>query len=65
MGGIVVDYGDSTKAKKRYLVLSLKRAYKAPQGLTGMDGALFNEDRRNGVAYKVRMVGKDPRKTYH
>lgn len=33
-GGIVVDYPNSAKAKKHYLVLSFDRAYKAPQGLT-------------------------------
>ncbi len=38
-GGIVVDYPNSTKAKKHYLVLSFDRTYKAPAGLT--DGALL------------------------
>jgi 18S rRNA (guanine1575-N7)-methyltransferase len=38
-GGIVVDYPNSAKAKKHYLVLSFDRSYKAPQGLT--DGSLF------------------------
>lgn len=33
-GGIVVDYPNSTKAKKHYLVLSFDRSYKTPQGLT-------------------------------
>lgn len=56
-GGIVVDYPNSTKAKKHYLVLSFERAYKAPQGLTGMEGALLNEERAG-----VRVVDKDPRK---
>ena len=38
-GGVVVDYPNSTKAKKHYLVLTFDKAYKAPQGLT--DGALL------------------------
>ena len=46
-GGIVVDYPNSTKAKKHYLVLSFERAYKAPPGLlTGSDGSTA----RTGVA---------------
>mmetsp|Transcript_36377 Transcript_36377/g.63786 ORF Transcript_36377/g.63786 Transcript_36377/m.63786 type:complete len:175 (-) Transcript_36377:64-588(-) len=65
VGGIVVDYGNSTKAKKHYLVLSPEWAYKAPQGLSGMEGALLNEERRNGVAFEVRVVDKDSRKIYH
>jgi len=58
-GGIVVDYPNSTKAKKHYLVLSFERAYMAPQGLTGMEGALLNEDRK---PTGVRVADKDPRK---
>lgn len=47
-GGVVVDYPNSAKAKKHYLVLSFDRAYKAPEGLT--DGALLaNQHARNGV----------------
>jgi 18S rRNA (guanine1575-N7)-methyltransferase len=38
-GGIVVDYPNSTKAKKHYLVLSFDRTAKTPQALT-TDGAL-------------------------
>ena len=34
-----MDYPNSTKAKKHYLVLSFDRAYKAPVGLS--DGALL------------------------
>ena len=45
-GGIVVDYPNSTKAKKHYLVLSFDRSYKAPKNLT--DGALLSEA-RSGV----------------
>ncbi|KAL7428109.1 hypothetical protein ACHAXH_000756 [Discostella pseudostelligera] len=58
-GGIVVDYPNSTKAKKHYLVLSFERSYKAPQGLTGMEGALLNEDQQSGVVVAGK---KDPRK---
>ena len=57
-GGIVVDYPNSTKAKKHYLVLSFERSYKAPQGLTGVEGALLNEARGGGV----RVADKDPRR---
>ncbi|KAL7528457.1 hypothetical protein ACHAXR_004696, partial [Thalassiosira sp. AJA248-18] len=58
-GGIVVDYPNSTKAKKHYLVLSFERAYKAPQGLTGMEGALLNDER---AATGVRVADRDPNK---
>mmetsp|Transcript_8555 Transcript_8555/g.12211 ORF Transcript_8555/g.12211 Transcript_8555/m.12211 type:complete len:297 (+) Transcript_8555:94-984(+) len=46
-GGIVVDYPNSTKAKKHYLVLSFDRSYKAPAGLT--EGSLLSEARQSGV----------------
>jgi 18S rRNA (guanine1575-N7)-methyltransferase len=39
-GGIVVDYPNSAKAKKHYLVLSFDKSYKTPQGLT-TDGSLL------------------------
>jgi 18S rRNA (guanine1575-N7)-methyltransferase len=32
-GGIVVDYPNSTKAKKVYLCLSFERSYQVPRGL--------------------------------
>lgn len=38
-GGIVVDYPNSAKAKKHYLVLSFDRTAKTPQGIT-TDGSL-------------------------
>jgi len=41
-GGIVVDYPNSTKAKKHYLVLTFDRTYKAPRGLA--DGSLLAKD---------------------
>ena len=56
-GGIVVDYPNSTKAKKHYLVLSFERAHKTPQGLSGMEGALLHEERAG-----VRVADKDPKK---
>ncbi|KAK1739849.1 18S rRNA (guanine-N(7))-methyltransferase-related protein [Skeletonema marinoi] len=59
-GGIVVDYPNSTKAKKHYLVLSFERSYKAPQGLTGLEGALLNEGRSGSGG--VRVADKDPRR---
>lgn len=34
-GGIVVDYPNSTKAKKHYLCLSFERSYHVPRALTG------------------------------
>jgi len=40
-GGIVVDYPNSSKAKKHYLVLTFDRACKTPRGLT--DGSLLSE----------------------
>mmetsp|Transcript_7113 Transcript_7113/g.16506 ORF Transcript_7113/g.16506 Transcript_7113/m.16506 type:complete len:285 (-) Transcript_7113:56-910(-) len=57
-GGIVVDYPNSTKAKKHYLVLSFERVYKAPQGLTGAEGALLNEARTG-----VHVADRDPKKS--
>eukprot|EP00578_Thalassiosira_sp_NH16_P004145 CAMPEP_0181138846 /NCGR_PEP_ID=MMETSP1071-20121207/34464_1 /TAXON_ID=35127 /ORGANISM="Thalassiosira sp., Strain NH16" /LENGTH=332 /DNA_ID=CAMNT_0023225709 /DNA_START=88 /DNA_END=1083 /DNA_ORIENTATION=- len=59
-GGIVVDYPNSTKAKKHYLVLSFERATAAPVALTGMEGALLNGERDQAAG--VRVADKDPRK---
>ena len=56
-GGIVVDYPNSTKAKKHYLVLSFERAFKAPDALTGTEGALLGGERAG-----VRVSDKDTRK---
>jgi len=55
-GGIVVDYPNSTKAKKHYLVLTFDRAYKAPQGLA--DGSLMAH---NSVRVDGRAHGKGKR----
>ena len=38
-GGIVVDYPNSTKAKKHYLVLSFDRGFSAPRGLADKQGS--------------------------
>jgi len=55
-GGIVVDYPNSAKAKKHYLVLSFDRTTKAPQGLT--DGALnhvrVDGEQRDGKKRPIR-----------
>jgi 18S rRNA (guanine1575-N7)-methyltransferase len=53
-GGIVVDYPNSAKAKKHYLVLSFDRTSKTPPALTSEEGSL----------YQVRVDGeaKDDRK---
>ena len=50
-GGIVVDYPNSTKAKKHYLVLSFDRSYKAPQGLT--DGSLLGQAAKKASGVRV------------
>merc|ERR1712176_280255 len=42
-GGIVVDYPNSTKAKKHYLVLSSDKTYKSPSGLT-TDASLLHKE---------------------
>eukprot|EP00587_Corethron_hystrix_P007024 CAMPEP_0113314630 /NCGR_PEP_ID=MMETSP0010_2-20120614/10610_1 /TAXON_ID=216773 ORGANISM="Corethron hystrix, Strain 308" /NCGR_SAMPLE_ID=MMETSP0010_2 /ASSEMBLY_ACC=CAM_ASM_000155 /LENGTH=277 /DNA_ID=CAMNT_0000170947 /DNA_START=12 /DNA_END=841 /DNA_ORIENTATION=+ /assembly_acc=CAM_ASM_000155 len=39
-GGVVVDYPNSTKAKKHYLVLSFDRTRKTPEALDGMETGL-------------------------
>ena len=64
-GGIVVDYPNSTKAKKHYLVLSFERAYRAPPGLTGAEGevgalAKIGGGGRSGTG--VRVADVDPKK---
>ncbi len=43
-GGVVIDYPNSSKAKKYYLVLSFERAFKVPKAM-GVDG----EGQANGV----------------
>ena len=51
-GGLVVDYPNSSKAKKFYLCLSFERSYKLPQAL-GANG---------GEAPGVRVVGRDTKR---
>ena len=58
-GGVVVDYPNSTKAKKHYLVLSFDRSYKAPKGLT--DGSLLGQSTRSGVRVDKEGRGKKRR----
>lgn len=48
-GGVVVDYPNSSKAKKYYLCLSFERAYRVPHALG--DGAVGG----------VEVVGRDPK----
>merc|ERR1719330_71542 len=55
-GGVVVDYPNSTKAKKHYLVLSFERAYKAPEGLT--DGALLSGSKSESVRVDQKLHKK-------
>ena len=55
-GGVVVDYPNSAKAKKHYLVLTFDRAYTAPQGLS--DSGLRNEVRVDGGRKEKRKVRK-------
>lgn len=57
-GGLVVDYPNSTKAKKYFLCLSFEKAYKAPKGLDGQSGNLTT------VAVSQRQRGRrgQPRK---
>jgi len=63
-GGIVVDYPNSTKAKKHYLVLSFDRTYKAPRGIT--DGALLSDSRLESVRVdKIQSQGKEKRVKAH
>lgn len=55
-GGVVVDYPNSAKAKKHYLVLTFDRAYTAPRGLS--DSGLKNEVRVDGGRREKRTVRK-------
>ncbi len=62
-GGIVVDYPNSTKAKKHYLVLSFERSYRAPPGLVGgveaAGGGMIQSTTKGGVRVADDM---DPRR---
>jgi 18S rRNA (guanine1575-N7)-methyltransferase len=63
-GGIVVDYPNSTKAKKHYLVLSFDRAYKAPNGLT-VEGSLLQDDNENQTSVRVDKMHNQKAKRVH
>lgn len=45
-GGVVVDYPNSTKAKKHYLVLSFDKSFKTPQALS--EGSLLQIEAKKG-----------------
>jgi len=55
-GGVVVDYPNSAKAKKHYLVLTFDRGYTAPVGLS--DSSLRKEVRVDGRKKDKRPVRK-------
>jgi 18S rRNA (guanine1575-N7)-methyltransferase len=59
-GGVVVDYPNSTKAKKHYLVLSFDRSYKTPHGLT--DGSLLSESRKEDGVQVSNQTSKASKK---
>lgn len=61
-GGVVVDYPNSTKAKKHYLVLSFERAYKAPEGLT--EGSLLSGGKLDSVRVDSKKSNKNKGKVH-
>jgi len=61
---VFLDYPNSTKAKKHYLVLSFDRTYKAPAGLT--DGALLaSKNSRDQVRVDDTTIGKGKKGKMH
>mmetsp|Transcript_2388 Transcript_2388/g.3750 ORF Transcript_2388/g.3750 Transcript_2388/m.3750 type:complete len:294 (-) Transcript_2388:245-1126(-) len=63
-GGIVVDYPNSSKAKKYYLCLSFERSYQLPTAMgTTAGSAAGDSGTLTGVppAESVRVVGRDKR----
>merc|ERR1712192_47517 len=62
-GGIVVDYPNSTKAKKHYLVLSFDKSYKPPEGLT--DAALLRNKNSVQVDRKYNKNKRSVKKKKH
>jgi 18S rRNA (guanine1575-N7)-methyltransferase len=60
-GGVVVDYPNSAKAKKHYLVLTFDKAYKAPQGLS--DSSLVSANHQVRVDKGTMVRSKDQNKT--
>lgn len=59
-GGIVVDYPNSAKAKKHYLVLSFDRSTKAPSALS--ETSLLGEREKYGVRVEGKKKAKHVRK---
>ncbi len=59
-GGLVVDYPNSTKAKKHYLVLSFDKTYKAPKGRVVDAGG-----GRNNFVQVLPSCGKRPSRKVH
>eukprot|EP01038_Epipyxis_sp_PR26KG_P013463 gene13463-18059_t len=58
-GGVVIDYPNSTKAKKYYLCLSFERSYKVPQAMgTG-------EESNGGVQMVARESARKDRVKHH
>jgi 18S rRNA (guanine1575-N7)-methyltransferase len=57
-GGVLVDYPNSTKAKKYFLCLSFERTYQVPQALGTGVGAEQNNYTNSAVAGAVNVVGK-------
>ena len=55
-GGVVVDYPNSAKAKKHYLVLTFDRGFTAPKGLS--DSSLGHSVRVDGGKREKRQVRK-------
>mmetsp|Transcript_6987 Transcript_6987/g.13190 ORF Transcript_6987/g.13190 Transcript_6987/m.13190 type:complete len:336 (+) Transcript_6987:238-1245(+) len=60
-GGVVVDYPNSAKAKKHYLVLTFDKAYKAPQGLS--DSSLVAGSQQVRVDKGNGLRSKDAKRT--
>jgi len=64
-GGIVVDYPNSAKAKKHYLVLSFDRAYKGDQGLAATSStALAQKGVRTDEDFGSNGNGRDKQKVH-
>jgi len=68
-GGIVIDYPNSTKAKKHYLVLSSDKTssdktYKSPSGLT-TDASLLHKETVQVDNNNLRSKNKHSKKSFH
>ncbi len=65
-GGLVVDYPNSTKAKKHYLVLSFDKTYKTPKGRVVDEGVVqAGGGRNNFVQVLPSSCGKRPSRKAH